>query len=415
MYGAVHAASTVLALAMVAAPPPAGHTATAGDYPELRAVMQRLTAQSGAPGALAVVNDRHGQTVITSGVGDLRTGAPVPRRSRFRIGSVTKTFVATVVLQLAGEHKVILDVPVERYLPDLIRGNGNDGREISVRQLLQHTSGLPDYLTYLTPQAVISHPLEHRDPSRLVGIALEHPRLFPPGERFGYSNINYMVAGLIIEKVTGHPYGQEIQRRISRPLGLYDTYVPGDETGIPGPHPNGYIRTGPDEEPTEFTRFNPSAAWASGEMISSGRDLNRFFAALIDGHLLSTAELREMMLLRPTGRSSGQEYGLGLERTPLPCGGAFWGHDGDSLGFSARVGIITGGRQITVMANLNPGGSPTQDDDLNAAVTGPLPGPLRNQRHDLGGPGSSRPRGQDRPPPTKADQHGVNRARALDV
>jgi D-alanyl-D-alanine carboxypeptidase len=372
MFRGAQAVGAVLTVAALAATQPTSRAAViggGGDYPGLQTVVRRLTTESGAPGALAEVRDRHGRTVITSGVGDLRTGAPVPPHSRFRVGSVTKTFVAAVVLQLAGEHRVELDAPVERYLPGLIRGNGNDGRQISVRQLLQHTSGLPDYLDAQMVQEVIAHPFEHRDPHQPVRTALQHPRLFTPGEQFSYSNTNYIVAGLLIEKVTGHPYGQEIGRRILRPLRLHDTVVPGDEIGIPGPHPNGYIRTGPEQPPTDFTRFNPSAAWASGEMISSGRDLNEFFAALIDGRLLTAAELREMTRTRPTGRSSGQEYGLGLERAPLPCGGDFWGHDGDMLGFSARVGVTTSGRQVTVMVNLNPGGSPTQDDDLNTAIT----------------------------------------------
>lgn len=370
MHRRTMAALAVFTLVAVAAPLSAGR-AVAGqgeDYPELRAVMQRLTTESGAPGALAVVSDRRGRTVITSGVGDLDTGAPPPRKSRFRIGSVTKTFTATVVLQLVGEGRIDLDAPVERYLPGLVRGNGNDGRLISVRHLLQHRSGLPDNLTPQLLQEVIAHPFEHRDALELLKRALERPNLFKPDERFGYSNTNYLLAGLIIEKVTGHRYGDEVRRRIIRPLRLRDTYTPGDRTGIRGPHPAGYIRTGPGQELTEFTRYNPSVAWAGGEIISSGRDLNRFFAALLAGRLLGPAELREMTQTRPTGRPSGDEYGLGLERTSLPCGGDYWGHEGDSLGFSVITGATTGGRQVTVMVNLSPGGTAAQDDDMETAV-----------------------------------------------
>ena len=371
MLGRVQAVGAVLTVAAVAAIQPVGRAAATGggaDYPGLRAVIRRLTTEAGVPGALAEVHDRHGRTVITSGVGDLRTGARVPAHSRFRIGSVTKTFVATVVLQLAGEHRVDLDAPVEHYLPGLIRGNGNDGRHISIRHLLQHTSGLPDYLDDSLIQQVIADPLAHRDSYLLVQAALRHPSLFTPGERFSYSNTNYLVAALLIEKVTGRPYGEEIERRILRPLHLNETFVPGDETGIRGPHPNGYIRTDPDQQPMDFTRFNPSVAGAAGGMNSSGRDLNRFFAALISGRLLKAAELREMMRTRPTGRPSEYEYGLGLERANLPCGGVYWGHVGDSVGFSTQVGVTTTGRQVTVMVNLNPGGSEAQDVTLSTAV-----------------------------------------------
>jgi D-alanyl-D-alanine carboxypeptidase len=370
MLGRIQAVGAVLTVAAVAAIYPIGSaTATGGgDYPGLRTVMRRLTTEAGTTGALADVRDRHGQTVITSGVGDLRTGAPVPEHSRFRIGSVTKTFVATVVLQLAGAHRIDLDGPVEQYLPGLIRGNGNDGRHISIRHLLQHTSGLPDYLDDSLVQQVIADPLAHRDTHLLIQAALQHPSLFPPGEQFSYSNTNYLVAGLLIEKITGRPYGREIERRILRPLRLHDTAVPGDEISIRGPHPNGYLRNGPDQQPTEQTRFNPSVAGAAGEMNSSSRDLNRFFAALIGVRLLNPAELREMMRTRPTPSGPSDGYGLGLERTTLPCGGVYWGHDGDSLGFSTRVGVTTTGKQVTVMANLNPGASEAQDVTLSATV-----------------------------------------------
>jgi D-alanyl-D-alanine carboxypeptidase len=371
MFRRVQAVGAVFTVAAVAAVQSTSHPEVisgGGDYPGLRTVIQRLTAEAGAPGALAEVRDRHRRTVITSGVGDLRTGAPVPAHGRFRIGSVTKTFVATVVLQLAGEHKVDLNAPVEQHLPGLIRGNGNDGRHISIRHLLQHTSGLPDYLDNALLQQVIADPLAHRDPHQLAQAALQHPGLFTPGEQFSYSNTNYLLAGLLIEKITSHPYGHEIDRRILRPLRLHDTVVPGDEVGIRGPHPHGYIRTSPDQQPRDLTRFNPSVAGASGEMNSSARDLNRFFAALIGGRLLNPAEQREMMRTRPTGRPSGHEYGLGLERATLPCGGVYWGHEGDAAGFSTRVGVTTTGRQVTVMVNLNPGGTETQDETLSAAV-----------------------------------------------
>jgi D-alanyl-D-alanine carboxypeptidase len=109
-------------------------------------------------------------------------------------------------------------------------------------------------------------------------------------------------------------------------------------------------------------------------MISTGRDLDRFLAALLDGRLLRPEQRRQMMTTVPTGRSSGSRYGLGLQWLPGPCPGGFWGHDGDMLGFSVRTGATRDGRQVTVMANLNPGGTDAQDDDLDAAVTTALCG-----------------------------------------
>ncbi|MEV5777288.1 serine hydrolase domain-containing protein [Streptomyces antimycoticus] len=341
----------------------------AADHTRLRALLRRLTTVDGAPGVLVEVRNRHGgSSVLTSGVADVKSHAPVRRDSRFRIGSVTKPFVATVVLQLVGEHRVVLDAPVERYLPGVVRGHGNDGRRITVRQLLQHTSGVPDYLAYLTPQEILEDPLAHHDIRDLVNIALAHPPTFEPGTGWRYSNTGYLLAGMLIEKVTGHPYGEEIHRRIIAPLGLRETYVPGDALSIPGPHPRGYARPGEDAPLVDITEINPSVAGPGGSMISSGTDLNRFLAALVRGRLLHPAQLRQMMKTRPTGNPDGRAYGLGLESRPLPCGGLSWGHTGDALGYETMAGATVEGRQATVMVNLDPGGSDAQDDDMKAAV-----------------------------------------------
>ncbi|WP_031525256.1 serine hydrolase domain-containing protein [Streptomyces sp. NRRL F-5123] len=359
--------------ANAAAAAPAGRTAAAqsgraaGDA-ELRAILQRLTTVDGGPGALVEVRDRRGRSVLTSGVADVRTQAPMRGDSTFRIGSMTKPFVATVVLQLVGEHRVVLDAPVERYLPGVVRGPGGDGRVITVRQLLQHTSGLPDYLDFLDPLSILSDPLAHHDTRDLVDLALAQPPAFPaPGGGWDYSNTNYLLAGMIIEKVTGHPYGEEIRRRIIAPLGLTATSVPDDASAIPGPHPRGYVRPGADAPLLDATAINPSVAGASGAMISSAGDLDRFLAALLGGRLLRPAQLAEMTAVRATG-DAGRAYGLGLERRTLPCGGTYWGHGGDIFGYETAGGATADGRQATVMVNVDPGGTDAQDDDMRAAV-----------------------------------------------
>jgi D-alanyl-D-alanine carboxypeptidase len=117
-----------------------------------------------------------------------------------------------------------------------------------------------------------------------------------------------------------------------------------------------------------MSELNPSVAGASGEMISSAADVSRFFAALVGGRLLRPAELRAMMTTRATGGSDGRAYGLGLERRDLPCGGVYWGHDGDMIGFETATGVTTDGRRATVMVDLDPGGSRAQDDDVRAAL-----------------------------------------------
>jgi D-alanyl-D-alanine carboxypeptidase len=327
----------VLAISLMAQPASAGTS-----HPELRQAVRRLTSDDGVPGALARVHDAHGDTVITSGVADVRTKRPVPRNSRFRIGSKTKTFTATVALQLVGEGEIELDAPVDRYLPGLV-----DPR-ITVRELLQHTSGVPDYLPLLDPADIVADPAKHRDPADLVELALGHPAEFEPGTSWSYSNTNYLIVAMIIEKVTGHDYGMEIRRRILRPLHLRATSVPGDSTNIPGPNPQGYLKT-PDGL-LDITRLNPTVAGAAGGMISSASDLDRFYDALLHGRLLRPAQLEQMMTTYPLG--DGQGYGLGLQSTRLPCGTVLWGHDGDMLGFRTSGGATLDGRQVTVMTNL---------------------------------------------------------------
>ncbi|NGO48894.1 serine hydrolase domain-containing protein [Streptomyces ureilyticus] len=346
----------------------AAQSTNTAEHARLRELLHRLTTVDGAPGALAEVRDRRGSTVLTSGVADVKTHAPVRRDSRFRIGSMTKTFVATVMLQLVGERRVVLDAPVDRYLPGVVRGHGNDGRKITVRQLLQHTSGVPDILDHLRPQEILKDPLAHHDTRDLVNIALAHPPTFEPGTGWRYSSTGYLLAGMIIERVTGHPYGEEIRRRIITPLGLRETHVPGDASAIPGPHPRGYVRPGEDAPLRDITAISPSVGGAAGEMISSGGDVNRFLDALVRGELLRPAQLREMTKTRPTGNPDGRAYGLGLESRPLPCGGLYWGHTGDFLGYETAAGATVHGRQATVMVNLGPGASDAQSDDMKAAV-----------------------------------------------
>ncbi|CAM5573571.1 Beta-lactamase family protein OS=Streptomyces tendae OX=1932 GN=GUR47_27100 PE=4 SV=1 [Streptomyces tendae] len=198
-------------------------------------------------------------------------------------------------------------------------------------------------------------------------MALQHPPVFEPGTGWDYSNTGYLLVGMIIERVTGHTYGEEIRKRIIQPLHLCETYVPRGTT-VPGPHPRGYAQSGEDAPLVDVTRMSPSVGDAAGSVISSGTDVNRFLGALLRGELLRPAELRNMMTTRPTGNADGRAYGLGLESRPLPGGGLYWGHTGDFLGYETMAGATLDGRQATVMVNLGPGSSDAQSDDIKAAV-----------------------------------------------
>ncbi|MGW1178212.1 serine hydrolase domain-containing protein [Kitasatospora sp. NPDC002543] len=316
--------------------------------------LNALVRTDGVPGALATVRDGRGRSRdYTAGVGDLATGAAVPAGGQVRIGSNTKTFTAVVVLQLVGEGKVDLDAPVDTYLPGVARGEGVDGRGVTVRQLLQHTSGLPDYEGLLDEASLRSRYFEPRE---LVDLALRQPPVFDPGARFGYSSTNYVLAGLLVQRVTGRPLAEEIDRRIVRRLGLRHTSFPavGDRT-IREAHPRGYRRDSADGPLTDFTEMDPSAGWAAGQMISTTADLNRFFGALlVPDRLLPSAQLAQMRATVPIGGDSGAGAGLGIISRPLSCGGVYWGHGGDIPGYETRGGATDDGRAANIAVTTVP-------------------------------------------------------------
>ncbi|MFF9508079.1 serine hydrolase domain-containing protein [Streptomyces sp. NPDC014724] len=334
------------------APPASAATATRPDT--VQQSLSALVHSDGMPAALASVKGREGRTrSYTAGVGDLATGSKVPRDGQVRIGSNTKTFTAVVMLQLVGEGKVGLDTAIDTYLPGLVRGDGIDGRRITVRQLLQHTSGLPEYTDDLDLAT-----LQHRyfEPRDLLDIALKQKADFPPGAKWEYSNTNYLLAGLIIQKVTSRPVGEEITRRVVVPAGLRHTYfpAPGDMT-IHEPHPKGYFRDSADGPLRDYTEMDPSWGWAAGAMVSTNTDLNQFHAALLGGRLLPAAQLAEMRTTVPADDlGDGVRYGLGLASVPLSCGGVYWGHGGDIPGYESRGGATGDGRAASVAVTAMP-------------------------------------------------------------
>ncbi|WP_437063387.1 serine hydrolase domain-containing protein [Streptomyces sp. enrichment culture] len=330
-----------------------------------------LVREDGFPAALAAVEGRDGHVRdYTAGSGDLETGASVPVNGQVRAGSNTKSFTAAVVLQLVGEGKVKLDEPIETYLPGLVRGDGIDGNRITVRDLLQHTSGLPDYV-----QALGTNPFDIRDtyynPRDVLDLALSQKAAFEPGAQWQYSNTNYVLAGLLVEKVTGRPFGEEITHRIIEPLGLKDTYWPGTgERGIRGEHPKGYAAATPGAPLEDITRLDPSQAWAAGQLVTTPRDLNRFFSALLDGDVLGAAELKEMTTTVPVTEGApapGTGYGLGLFSTPLSCGGELWGHGGSIHGYETYGGATEDGRAATVATTALSSSVAADPEDMMAA------------------------------------------------
>ncbi|MFF3750226.1 serine hydrolase domain-containing protein [Streptomyces sp. NPDC002018] len=357
---AVAVASTALISPAVAGPA----TEPGGSASAHRAAQRALDAavEEGVPGALAGVSDRTGVWNGDAGVADRTTGRARLARDRFRVGSVTKTFVATVLLQLEAEGTVDLDDTVETTLPGLVRGNGHDGRGITLRQLLNHTSGIYNYtgddefVRKVFGDGFLEHRYDTWKPRDLVGLAMRHRPEFQPGTEWSYSNTNYVLAGLVIEKVTGRSYATEIDRRILRPLRLRATGVPGTDVRMPRPSGRAYSTLSPDPAAPvhDVTELDPTVAGAAGAMISSTADLNRFYSALLRGELLPKRQLDEMRTTVPLGDDAppGVGYGLGIESRVLPCGTEVWGHGGGIHGSSSGAATTADGSH-SIAVNLN--------------------------------------------------------------
>ncbi|MFE6481970.1 serine hydrolase domain-containing protein [Streptomyces sp. NPDC057757] len=304
------------------------------------AALALLVAQGKAPAAALLTQDDSGSRFADAGQG-------ISRSDHFRAGSITKTFIATVILQLAAEHRLSLSDTVDAHLPGLLSGAGY-GESLTLRALLTHTSGLYDY-TADTSGAVPVTPLQ------AVRIALSHPPSAAPGQ-YAYSNTNYVLLGMIVERVTGNSYATEAERRILVPLRLTGTSFPGARTTLPSPHGRGYAADGSD-----VTELDPRVAGAAGELVTTLTDLDRFYAALLAGELLPPGQLREML----DTRAAHGSYGMGLYPVKLPCGTTVWGHNGRISGSYVRTAATVDGRRVLTF-RVNTDG--IADPDLEPAL-----------------------------------------------
>ena len=249
------------------------------DVSEVRAALAETMELDGWPAGLVGVRDERDRVrTFAQGVIELGSSKKARAGDQVRIGSNNKTFTAVIVLQLVAEGLVSLDEPVETYLPGVIRHPEVTGADITVRQLLQHTSGLPDMSADVGAK-LIEWQNKYISPRASLDLALTHPVRNAPGAAFSYSNANYIVAGLLVEAVSGRPYGEELDRRIVEPLGLHDTYFPDQgEMTIRGKHPHSYIPL--SDPPVDYTDFDPSWGFAAGAMVSTTDYLTAFYSAL---------------------------------------------------------------------------------------------------------------------------------------
>jgi D-alanyl-D-alanine carboxypeptidase len=330
----------VLVLATVLAGSAAGPAAAATEPAPPPLDPARLAAAlEGLPdgevsGALVQIRGRAGAWSGTAGIAELSRPEPPRLDGRFRIGSMTKTFTAVVTLQLAAERRIHLDSPVQRYLPGLLPA---DYDPIPVRSLLNFTSGINGRgVDSKDPAWFSEHRYDHFEPGSQLD--LSKPLAFEPGQAQRYGNADYILAGLLIEKVTGHSWADEINRRIIRPLRLTGTSVPGDDPRIAGPHAHGYQAT-PDGW-LDVTEANPSLQWSAASIISTAPDLDRFLVALFRGRLLPRRQLNEMFTVpgvKIFGSTADAVYSAGLTR--FRTGGlTVWVKSGDRPGYLNAMG-----------------------------------------------------------------------------
>lgn len=315
-------------------------TQTTIDRPGISALRQAVQGaadrlvEAGAAGVQFRVARGQESFVVTSGIAELGTDRPVPADGRFRISCITKPFVAVTVLQLVSEGRIDLDRTVESYLPGLLPY----GEKITIRNLMQHTSGLYNYMdSFQKPgDRFLRDRYKHYEPEDLIAIAAAKPLGFEPGTKFEYCNTNYFIIGLLIKKVTGRSYREEITERVLQPLELKETVLPGDDPNIPGPHARGYMQIG--GEPVDVTLMNPSEAGCAGEIISTTADLDTFFTALFSGKLLNEAEFTEMTTPLPremiNNLPMGIGYGLGIMKLENDNGLDLWGHGAGIPGYA---------------------------------------------------------------------------------
>ncbi|TDV41429.1 D-alanyl-D-alanine carboxypeptidase [Actinophytocola oryzae] len=363
-----------------------GATASAAEPPldpaKLAAAIAGLPNDD-ASGALLQVRGADGQWQGTSGVANLHTGQRVPIDGRFRIGSMTKSFTATAALQLVAKGRLDLNRTVQSYVPDVLP---TSYPPITIDQLLSYTSGLPGSdIDHKDPTWFLAHRFDTWTPQQLFRVSFHNedgsvkPLHFTPGTMQNYGNIDYLVLGAVIEKVTGRPYGEAIENGVIRPLHLTATTVPGTNTGIHGPHAHGYELRG-DGSCVDITDANPTYQWAAAEMISNAPDLDRFLVALMSGRLLPPAQTRllfeipDVDVLNPGEGEPTHAY-LGHGLASFPTGDlVFWGKTGDRPGYNngmAATRDLTR-RAVFSVNTLHMGGStqPVTTRKIIAAVAG---------------------------------------------
>jgi D-alanyl-D-alanine carboxypeptidase len=295
---------------------------------KLESAVEGAMAETKTPGVISGVWTSGGDWVLAKGRADIKTGRAIKTSDRVRIGSITKTFVATVVLQLVDEKKLSLNETLDGFAPTVPYA-----KDITIRQLLNHTSGVFDYTqSGAFGQSLSESMFKQYSPRELVNFAVTGGQpYFTPGGGYRYSNTNYILLGIIIEEVTGHKAESEIKKRTIDKLGLKDTLFPA-RAEIPGPHSEGYFESS-DGRIADVTRENVSWAWTAGAMVSTLDDLRTWAGALADGTLISKKMQEERLRwVDETDSPIGEKSGLGIEWR-----GGYTGFSGAIFGYRTEM------------------------------------------------------------------------------
>ncbi|MFF4970097.1 serine hydrolase domain-containing protein [Streptomyces sp. NPDC001037] len=373
------------------AEPAAGQSVASPAADARLARLAQQAADTGSLGVIVRVDSGDGKPVeIAKQAAWTKDDHRLAAGDRFRVGSNTKTVTATLVLQQVAQQKISLDDTVEKWLPGLVRG----GEHITVRMLLNHTSGLGDFL--LTPQFLPSLTGQEQrtwTPQELLAITPEQDPPTEPGKTYSYSNANYEALGLILEKATGSSLAELIEQKITKPLGMKNSFLATDAAWPAGKRhatgyepdakrlkallsgtvdlPEGVGFAGPERpgDNVDTAAIDPSWSWAAGGMVSTAQDWQRFLTALMSGRLLPEAQMKQMRTTVDAPEEGGG-YGLGLIKVDTPCG-TVWGHTGGLPGYSSEIYTdATGTRSVTVFTMTNFGIKEKKAATTNKALVG---------------------------------------------
>jgi D-alanyl-D-alanine carboxypeptidase len=327
---------------------------------------RKVLASTGSTSvSIAVVKD--GKVAYAQAFGDAQLDPKLPARPdmRYKIGSNTKQFVATAMLMLAEKGKLSLDDPVSRFIPGLTRGG-----EVTIRQLLSHTSGYQDYypLDYVAPFMTRPTTLQ-----AILGIWAKKPLDFEPGTQWQYSNTNYTIAGLIIEQVSGKPLFEFLRTQILEPLGMRSA-IDADQAKWDDTSPIGYLRhaVGP---PRPAAPEGPGWLNAAGELAMTAGDLALWDISLMNGTLLKASSMRALTTEIDLKNGAHTGYALGLVVSNVN-GHRKWSHGGGTSGFTSSNVMLPDGRiSITVLTSSEAGAAPQLEREIERLVTAPAEDP----------------------------------------